>query len=207
MGLSAWSAQRAGLAFRLVSAHVMKKRKINTLRETSTLLFSTVFSQRIQLSIWPISMDVWTEAAGVDGRKQVENYQERILWQFFNDVISNSFLDSLIPPLNGFNAKISAKVSVKFTRYYRTGLNRRHSWIQGIHAMAHRCLFVCVGTWLDFGDPLFDPVQMDSGDSLNGFHAKDQCKVSAERLSVIWLTSGERNDWLYQFVARVIIII
>ncbi|MCP3664960.1 MAG: hypothetical protein GY696_21100 [Gammaproteobacteria bacterium] len=121
-----------------------------------------------------------TEVAGFDGGKLVENYQERFLWQIFDDVISNFFLNSLTLPLNGLNAKINAKVSVHFTRDHRTGLNRRKSWIRGIHSMAHRCLFVCVGTWLDSGDSLFDPVQMDSGDSLNGFHAKDQCKVSAE---------------------------
>ncbi len=48
-------------------------------------------------------------------------------------------------------------------------------------------LFVgmCGGTWLDSGDPLFDPVQMDPGDALNGFHAKDLCKVSVEKFSVI----------------------
>ncbi len=135
----------AGLAFRLVSARVMKKRKINTLREISTLLFSTVCSQRIQLSIWPISMDDCIEVAGFDGRKLVENYQGRFLWQIFDDVISNFLLNSLTPPLNGFNATINAKVSVQLTRDHRTGLNRRKSWIRGIHSMAHRCLLVCVG--------------------------------------------------------------
>ncbi len=42
-----------------------------------------------------------------------------------------------------FNAKINAEVSVHFTRDCRTGLNRRESWIRGIHTMAHCCLFGC----------------------------------------------------------------
>ncbi len=54
--------------------------------------------------------------AGVVSGKLVEDYREQMLRRLFDGVIFNFFLVSLIPPLNGFNAKISSMVSVQFTQ-------------------------------------------------------------------------------------------
>ncbi len=64
------------------------------LREISALLFSTVFSQRIQLSIWLIAMGVRMEMAEVVSMEPRRKCQEKFLQRFFDGAISNFFLDS-----------------------------------------------------------------------------------------------------------------
>ncbi len=144
--------------------------------------------------------------AGVVSGKLVEDYREKMLWRLFDGVIFNFFLVSLIPPLNGFNAKISSMVSVQFTQGIQCNgsvqsLDSEDScngWILGIHSMQKVtfgfggftqwltvvCLCVWGHGWI-LGFTRFDSVQMVSGDSLNGFHAKDLCNVSVQRISVI----------------------
>ncbi len=140
------------------------------------------FSQRIQLSIWLISMGDWMEVAAVDGGKLEENYQERILSRLFDDVFPN-FFSRLI---DSFTQWIQCKDRCKgFSAIHSILPDWIHSmqggWILGIRSMARRCLSVCVGTWLDSGDSLASTqcrwiLVMHSMDSMQKISARFQCK-------------------------------
>ncbi len=175
-------------------------------KKSVTSFFATVFSPRIQLSIWLIINGCLDEMAEVVSMEPRRKCQEKFLQLFFDGAISNFFLDSLVPPLNGFNAGIGAMVSVLFTHEIQCNGSVQSldsgdacsGWVLGIHSMQKVTfgfggftqwptvvwLYAWGHGWI-LGFTRFDSVRMVSGDSLNGFHVKVQCNVSVQRISVI----------------------
>ncbi len=194
-GWTAWSARR--LVGPLLSSlpYVLKGKKFNVLREISALLLSTVFCTKdptINLANFNGCLDgsSWSWWKETSRKLPRENSVPVFRWRDFQ--LFSRLIDS---STQWIQCKDQCKGFSAIHLILSDWTQSMQGWILGIHSMAHRCLSVCVGTWLDSADSLL----RSSADGFWWFTQWIPCKRSMQGFSVKVisdLTHGQKTRWL-----------